>query len=204
MATSPQVLVQSTYHYYLAQILLYRSLYRCTLLHNICVTVYTDSPNSGHKEMSTESLALQYQKSNMSYWQNVLNGELIFSARRQTLPAVRSVRLWRISRPSQGVHSLVVLLITRFSSRQWTHHHPCPSQDASGNTLELKPKLPRRLNSGTPNRTETPNVLFKAQRARSRTTQFCFYGHPKVITYFPYFTYMTGSMVSQNSKAETF
>ena len=38
----------------------------------------TDSPDSGHKEMSTESLALQYQKSNPSYWQNVMNGELIY------------------------------------------------------------------------------------------------------------------------------
>lgn len=37
----------------------------------------TDSPDSGHKEMSTESLAVQYQNSNTSYWQNVLNGELI-------------------------------------------------------------------------------------------------------------------------------
>ena len=37
----------------------------------------TDSPDSGQKEMSTESLALQYQKSNTSYWQNVMNGELI-------------------------------------------------------------------------------------------------------------------------------
>ena len=37
----------------------------------------TDSPQSGHKEMSTESLALQYQKPNTSSWQNVMSGELI-------------------------------------------------------------------------------------------------------------------------------
>ena len=66
---------------------------------------------------------------------------------------------------------------------------PCPPQDANGNRLELKLtrtlKLPHRQNFGTPNRTEIPNVLFKAQRARPRTTQLCLYGHPKVITFPP-------------------
>ena len=66
---------------------------------------------------------------------------------------------------------------------------PCPPQNASGNRLELKLtrnlRLPRRRNFGTPNRTEIPNVLFNAQRARPRTTQLCFYGHPKVITFPP-------------------
>ena len=64
----------------------------------------TDSTDSGHKEMSTESLALQYQKSNTSYWQNVMNDELNFTPG-AICQVVEDI-------PSPGIHSQVVLLIT--------------------------------------------------------------------------------------------
>lgn len=102
----------------------------------------TDSPDSGHKEMSTESLAVQYQNSNTSYWQNVLNGELI-----------------SLSSPSSFVPGTICHVVEdiaavtgnpfasgfteTFEDQEFlkANEHiitPCPPQDACGNRLELK------------------------------------------------------------------
>ena len=140
------------------------------------ISFKTDSPDSGHEEMSTESLALQYQKSNTSYWQNVMNGELI------SLSSAANFTPGAICQVVEDIaavtgNPLASGFVDHFDEHDFFKGNghiitPCLPQDASGNRLELKLtrtlRLPRRRNFGTPNRTEIPNVLFKAQRARHR------------------------------------
>jgi hypothetical protein len=100
----------------------------------------TDSPDSGHKEMSSESLSLQFQKSTTSYWQNVVNGELISLSTPTDFGTI-----------CQVVEDISAVTGNPFASgfdesfdgQEYLKDGeqiitPCPLQDASGNRLELK------------------------------------------------------------------
>ncbi|XP_078323262.1 uncharacterized protein LOC144622466 [Crassostrea virginica] len=102
----------------------------------------TDSPDSGHKEMSTESLALPYQKFNTSYWQNVMNGELI------SLSSPANFTPGAICQVVEDIAAVTgnpfaIGFVHNFDEHDFPKGNgqvitPCPPQDASGNRLELK------------------------------------------------------------------
>ncbi|XP_048777066.2 carboxyl-terminal PDZ ligand of neuronal nitric oxide synthase protein-like isoform X2 [Ostrea edulis] len=107
---------------------------------NFVADFETDSPDSGHKEMSSESLSLQFQKSNTPYWHNILNGELIslsaptdFGTICQVVEDISAVT----GNPfASGFDE-------NFDGQEYLKDSehiitPCPLQDASGNRLELK------------------------------------------------------------------
>nr|XP_022321424.1 carboxyl-terminal PDZ ligand of neuronal nitric oxide synthase protein-like [Crassostrea virginica]XP_022321426.1 carboxyl-terminal PDZ ligand of neuronal nitric oxide synthase protein-like [Crassostrea virginica] len=164
----------------------------------------TDSPDSGHKEMSTESLALQYQKSNTSYWQNVMNGELI---------SLNSPANFTPGAICQVVEDIAAVTGNPFASGfvdNFDEHDflkgngqiitPCPPQDASGNRLELKltrtPKIappPEFRNSKS---YRDSQCSFQSTESASSHDTALFIRTPES-DYFS--SNMTGSMVSQNS-----
>lgn len=164
----------------------------------------TDSPDSGHKEMSTESLAVQYQNSNTSYWQNVLNGELI-----------------SLSSPSSFVPGTICHVVEdiaavtgnpfasgfteTFEDQEFlkANEHiitPCPPQDACGNRLELK--LTRTPKIAPPpefrNSRSYRDSQYSVQSTESASSQdTALYIRTPESDYFS--SNMSGSMISQNS-----
>ena len=157
------------------------------------ISFKTDSPDSGHEEMSTESLALQYQKSNTSYWQNVMNGELIsLSSPANFTPGAICQVVEDIAAVTGN--PLASGFLDHFDEHDFFkgNEHiitPCPPQDASGNRLELKltrtPKIappPEFRNSKS---YRDSQCSFQSTESASSTTQLCLYGHPKVITFPP-------------------
>lgn len=164
----------------------------------------TDSPDSGHKEMSTESLALQYQNSNTSYWQNVLNGELI------SLSSPSSFAPGTICHVVEDIAAVTGNpfasgFTETFEDQEFLKDNehiitPCPPQDACGNRLELKltrtPKIapPPEFRNSKSYRDSQYSVQSTESASSQDTT---LYIRTPESDYFS--SNMSGSMISQNS-----
>ncbi|KAL5011588.1 hypothetical protein ScPMuIL_010139 [Solemya velum] len=111
-----------------------------SLFTNMKADVDTDSPDSGHKEMSSESLALNLVHSDSAYWPSSFSSH----------PSVYSDRSVNNSlRRSQGNESLVRNSPSKVDMKSGSCDRnesdgivqiitPNPPQDASGNKIELK------------------------------------------------------------------
>lgn len=164
----------------------------------------TDSPDSGHKEMSTESLAVQYQNSNTSYWQNVLNGELI------SLSSPSSFAPGTICHVVEDIAAVTGNpfasgFTETFEDQEFLKDNehiitPCPPQDACGNRLELKltrtPKIapPPEFRNSKSYRDSQYSVQSTESASSQDTT---LYIRTPESDYFS--SNMSGSMISQNS-----
>lgn len=164
----------------------------------------TDSPDSGHKEMSTESLAVQYQNSNTSYWQNVLNGELI------SLSSPSSFAPGTICHVVEDIAAVTGNpfasgFTETFDDQEFLKDNehiitPCPPQDACGNRLELKltrtPKIapPPEFRNSKSYRDSQYSVQSTESASSQDTT---LYIRTPESDYFS--SNMSGSMISQNS-----
>ncbi|XP_062593117.1 carboxyl-terminal PDZ ligand of neuronal nitric oxide synthase protein-like [Saccostrea cucullata] len=163
----------------------------------------TDSPDSGHKEMSTENL-VQFQKSNTSYWQNVLNGELI---------SLSSPTDFAPGTICQVVEDIAAVTGNPFASGFDENFDgqgflkdnghiitPCPPQDASGNRLELKltraPKIapPPEFRNSKSYRDSQYSVQSTESTSSQDTALFV-----KTPDSDYYSTNTTGSMISQSN-----
>lgn len=164
----------------------------------------TDSPDSGHKEMSTESLAVQYQNSNTSYWQNVLNGELI------SLSSPSSFAPGTICHVVEDIAAVTGNpfasgFTETFEDQEFLKDNehiitPCPPQDACGNRLELK--LTRTPRIAPPpefrNSKSYRDSQYSVQSTESASSQdTTLYIRTPESDYFS--SNMSGSMISQNS-----
>lgn len=164
----------------------------------------TDSPDSGHKEMSTESLAVQYQNSNTSYWQNVLNGELI------SLSSPSSFAPGTICHVVEDIAAVTGNpfasgFTETFEDQEFLKDNehiitPCPPQDACGNKLELK--LTRTPRIAPPpefrNSKSYRDSQYSVQSTESASSQdTTLYIRTPESDYFS--SNMSGSMISQNS-----
>lgn len=164
----------------------------------------TDSPDSGHKEMSTESLAVQYQNSNTSYWQNVLNGELI------SLSSPSSFAPGTICHVVEDIAAVTGNpfasgFTETFEDQEFLKDNehiitPCPPQDACGNRLELKltrtPKIapPPEFRNSKSYRDSQYSVQSTESASSQDTT---LYIRTPESDYFS--SNMSGSLISQNS-----
>lgn len=164
----------------------------------------TDSPDSGHKEMSTESLAVQYQNSNTSYWQNVLNGKLI------SLSSPSSFAPGTICHVVEDIAAVTGNpfasgFTETFEDQEFLKDNehiitPCPPQDACGNRLELKltrtPKIapPPEFRNSKSYRDSQYSVQSTESASSQDTT---LYIRTPESDYFS--SNMSGSMISQNS-----
>lgn len=164
----------------------------------------TDSPDSGHKEMSTESLVVQYQNSNTSYWQNVLNGELI------SLSSPSSFAPGTICHVVEDIAAVTGNpfasgFTETFEDQEFLKDNehiitPCPPQDACGNRLELKltrtPKIapPPEFRNSKSYRDSQYSVQSTESASSQDTT---LYIRTPESDYFS--SNMSGSMISQNS-----
>lgn len=162
----------------------------------------TDSPDSGHKEMSTESLAVQYH--NTSYWQNVMNGELI------SLSSPSSFAPGTICHVVEDIAAVTGNpfasgFTETFEDQEFLKDNehiitPCPPQDASGNRLELKltrtPKIapPPEFRNSKSYRDSQYSVQSTESASSQDTT---LYIRTPESDYFS--SNMSGSMISQNS-----
>ncbi|KAK3088452.1 hypothetical protein FSP39_019383 [Pinctada imbricata] len=108
----------------------------------------TDSPDSGHREMSNESLSIHMKQNEAAYWQNILKGLPVTISSPEALLGEQSSHYREMSSVTgnpfangfeddfnvQELHNEEVTIIT-----------PVPPQDASGNRLELKLKRAPKL-----------------------------------------------------------
>ncbi|KAJ8300872.1 hypothetical protein KUTeg_022391 [Tegillarca granosa] len=104
----------------------------------------TDSPDSGHKEMSSESLSLHILKPDGIYWQSLLKGQPVSFSSPETFMSDQSGHIVDFS-------SVTGNPFANGFEDDWDHSQflkdhegtetiitPLPPQDASGNRLELK------------------------------------------------------------------
>lgn len=134
-----------------------------SLFTNMKTDVDTDSPDSGHKEMSSESLALNLIHSDNAYWPSSLSHPALHNER----PGSNSLRRSHINESRISNSPSKVNVRSGSCDRSECNGTvqiitPNPPQDASGNKIELKMNTVPRID---------PPPQFRNSRGSQRDSQ---------------------------------